>query len=70
MTVLPRRNRRGMRKVVMSRIFILSPARTTGKRAELLSSDRASFDLALRLRAGEPVTLGEAFTFLSGLYFD
>jgi hypothetical protein len=34
----------------------------------LLLSDRARFDLAGRLRAGE-ATLGEVFSFLSGLYF-
>src|SRR5262249_53697367 len=30
---------------------------------------RAQFPLAGRLRQGEPVSLGEVFTFLSGLYF-
>jgi hypothetical protein len=34
----------------------------------MLLSPRAQFDLAVRLRAGE-ATLGEAFSFLSGLYF-
>jgi hypothetical protein len=34
----------------------------------MLMSPNASFDLAVRLRSGE-ATLGEAFTFLSGLYF-
>lgn len=34
----------------------------------MLLSERAQFDLAVRLRAGE-ATLGEAFSFLSGLYF-
>jgi hypothetical protein len=51
------------------RVFLLSPAHCGGKRAELLLSDRARFDLADRLRRGAAVTLGEAFTFLSGLYF-
>ena len=32
-------------------------------------SDRASFDLALRLRAREGAPIGEVFSFLSGLYF-
>lgn len=32
-------------------------------------SERARFPLADRLRTGAPVTLGEAFAFLSGLYF-
>jgi hypothetical protein len=35
----------------------------------MLLSERAQFDLARRLRQGHRVTLGEAFTFLSGLYF-
>jgi hypothetical protein len=50
------------------RVFVLSPAHSGGKRAALLLGDRASFPLAARLRAGR-VTLGEAFSFLSGLYF-
>jgi hypothetical protein len=51
------------------RLFLLSPAHCGGKRAELLLSNRARFALAQRLRAGEAVALGEAFSFLSGLYF-
>ncbi len=35
----------------------------------MLLSERAQFALAQRLRDGEPVSLGEVFTFLSGLYF-
>jgi len=35
----------------------------------MILSDRAEFDLARRLRAGRTVSLGEVFTFLSGLYF-
>jgi hypothetical protein len=50
-------------------IFLLSPAHAGGKRAELLLSGRGRFPLAERLRAGSSVTLGEAFSFLSGLYF-
>jgi hypothetical protein len=52
----------------MPRIFLLSPANCAGQRARMLLSPRAQFDLAVRLRSGE-ATLGEAFTFLSGLYF-
>lgn len=51
------------------RIFLLSPAHAGGKRAELLLSGRGRFPLAHRLRTGASVTLGEAFSFLSGLYF-
>jgi hypothetical protein len=35
----------------------------------MLLSERATFDLASRLRSGSGVTLGEAFSFMSGLYF-
>src|SRR5918997_2852449 len=50
------------------RVFLLSPAHCGGKRAEILLNGRASFPLAVRLRSAG-VTLGEAFSFLSGLYF-
>ncbi len=51
-----------------SRIFLLSPAHCGGKRAAVLLNQRAAFPLAQRLRSAG-VTLGEAFSFLSGLYF-
>ena len=51
------------------RLFLLSPAHCGGKRAQLLVNGRGRFPLAARLRAGESVTLGETFAFLSGLYF-
>ena len=53
----------------MHRIFVLSPARTSGKRAALLMSEMANFELAKRLRSGHGVPVGEVFSFLSGLYF-
>jgi len=53
----------------MTRTFLLSPAYAGGRRAQLLLSERAQFDLARRLRAERMVSLGEVFTFLSGLYF-
>jgi len=53
----------------MTRTFLLSPAYAGGRRAQMLLSDRAEFELARRLRDGGVVSLGEAFTFLSGLYF-
>jgi hypothetical protein len=49
-------------------IFLLSPAFAGGERAGLLMRDRATFDLAMRLRT-EGAELGELFTFMSGLYF-
>lgn len=51
------------------RIFLLSPAHCGGKRAKLLLNERAVFPLALQLRSTAGATLGEAFSFLSGLYF-
>ena len=35
----------------------------------MVMSDRAMFDLAVRLRAPGGATLGEVFSFMSGLYF-
>jgi hypothetical protein len=52
----------------MSRVFLLSPAWCGGKRATLLLRRQAAFPLALSLRNGG-ATLGEVFSFLSGLYF-
>ncbi len=51
------------------RIFLLSPARCDGERAEMVLSPRASFALARRLRTPEGAPLGEVMSFLSGLYF-
>ena len=51
------------------RIFLLSPAYAGGERARMIMSDRAQFDLAKRLRSPEGASIGEVFTFLSGLYF-
>jgi predicted kinase len=51
-----------------SRIFLLSPAFAGGKRAQMLMRPGASFELATRLRNGG-LPLGEAFEFMSGLYF-
>ena len=50
------------------RIFLLSPANMSGRRAQMAVSERAQFPLAVRLREmGAP--LGEIFAFISGLYF-
>lgn len=54
---------------VSTRIFLLSPASCAGRRAKLLAGGRGAFPLAERLRAGTAVPLGEAFSFMSGLYF-
>lgn len=53
----------------MHRVFILSPANSSGERANLIYSPRARFELARRLQRGEQAPLGEVFSFLSGLYF-
>jgi hypothetical protein len=53
----------------MTRVFLLSPAHAAGKRAELLLREEASFALATRLRGEAGIALGEAFSFMSGLYF-
>jgi hypothetical protein len=54
---------------VKRRVFLLSPARSDGERAELLLSARARFPLACRLREPAGAPLGEVMSFLSGLYF-
>ena len=46
----------------------MSPARIGGPRSNVLLRPEASFDLAERLRARK-ATLGEAYAFISGLYF-
>jgi hypothetical protein len=50
------------------RIFLLSPAFAGGIRGKMLLRPEANFDLAVRLRDGG-LPLGEAFAFISGLYF-
>ena len=50
------------------RIFLLSPAYAGGERARMIMSEKAQFDLAIRLR-NDGATIAEVFTFLSGLYF-
>ncbi|HYT75919.1 MAG TPA: hypothetical protein VEL79_14290 [Vicinamibacterales bacterium] len=51
------------------RIFLLSPANCSGPRAKMVLSERAQFDLAVRLRSAQGVQIGEVFAFVSGLYF-
>jgi hypothetical protein len=50
-------------------IFLLSPANVGGKRAQMLLNPEAEFQLAQRLRTNGGIPLGEAFAFMSGLYF-
>jgi hypothetical protein len=53
---------------VAARLFLLSPANCSGRRAQLLLSGRGSFELATRLR-DRAAPIGEVFSFVSGLYF-
>jgi hypothetical protein len=50
-------------------IFLLSPASLNGLRAKQLSSPRAKFALALQYQTPEGVEIGDAFAFMSALYF-
>ena len=50
------------------RIFLLSPAKAGGPRYSMLLREQADFDLARKLRAGA-ATIGEVYSFISGLYF-
>jgi hypothetical protein len=54
---------------IPNRIFLLSPAYAGGRRAQLVLSERAQFELAKKLRSKQGATIAEVFTFLSGLYF-
>lgn len=51
-----------------NRIFLLSPAKAGGRRYEILLREQAAFDLAVKLRQGT-ATIGEVYSFISGLYF-
>ena len=51
------------------RIFLLSPASSSGERARLLFNPHAQFAVAQAVRTPEGAPLGEVFSFLSGLYF-
>jgi hypothetical protein len=50
------------------RIFLLSPANVAGIRARFVMREDADFEMAVRLRQ-RGVSLGELFSFISGLYF-
>ena len=51
------------------RVFLLSPADCSGKRARLLQGEGAGHDLARKLRGSEGAELGLVFSFVSSLYF-
>jgi hypothetical protein len=52
-----------------TRIFLLSPAHCGGKRAGYVLNDRATFELARKVRTPQGASIADVFTFLSGLYF-
>lgn len=51
------------------RLFLLSPANLNGLRAKMVTSPRAKFDLAVQYRSEQGVPVGDAFAFMSSLYF-
>ena len=66
---MSRRGRATSNGAPLRRVFLLSPARCDGERAEMMLSPRAVFPLARRLREPAGAPLGEVMSFLSGLYF-
>lgn len=52
-----------------STVFLLSPAKLSGKRGAMLLNPAAEFQLACQLRSAGGAPLGELFSFVSGLYF-
>jgi hypothetical protein len=54
--------------VSSGRVFLLSPAKAGGRRYTMLLREQADFDVAVKLRQGT-ATIGEIYTFMSGLYF-
>ncbi|MEQ1758796.1 MAG: hypothetical protein ABL986_10785 [Vicinamibacterales bacterium] len=52
----------------MTTVFLLSPAYCGGRRASIILTPDSTLPVAQRLRAGS-LSLGEAFSFMSGLYF-
>ena len=53
----------------MTKLFLLSPASLSGTKAKQLASPRAKFPTALRYQSEAGVPIGEAFAFMSSLYF-
>ncbi|MEO8680410.1 MAG: hypothetical protein ABI665_15265 [Vicinamibacterales bacterium] len=51
-----------------ARIFLLSPAHCGGRRAGILMREGSALPIARRLHDGT-LSLGDAFSFMSGLYF-
>jgi hypothetical protein len=53
----------------VTRLFLLSPATLNGLRSKQLTSPRAKFALAQQYRTADGVQIGDAFAFMSALYF-
>jgi len=51
------------------RVFLLSPADCSGKRARLLQSPNPGHDLGRRISTAAGAELGDVFSFVSSLYF-
>jgi hypothetical protein len=51
------------------RVFLLSRARLDGERARMLFEPVTMFSVAAAIRAPDGASMGEVFSFLSGLYF-
>lgn len=58
-----------MKTTSSRRLFLLSPANCSGKRAGYLLNDASSSPLAQRLRSDAGASIGDVFTFMSALYF-
>jgi hypothetical protein len=54
--------------VTRTQVFLLSPAYCGGRRAAILLNPQSKAAIVAKLRGGA-LTLGEAFSFMSGLYF-
>lgn len=52
----------------VNRIFLLSPAKASGRRAQSLLRPQSNFELARRVQIRD-ANIGEVFAFCSGLYF-
>ena len=52
-----------------NRVFLLSPANCAGRRAKQALSPNAQSALAVALRSADGASLGDLFSFVSGLYF-
>src|SRR5690349_20014193 len=50
-------------------LFLLSPATLSGQRAQELAAPKAAFPTARRFRSPEGLPIGDAFAFLTSLYF-